>query len=70
MSDYARIRVRKDQARLLLGLLFRERGVLITDKIRSREAGEDTSEVRRALLDIKYLMEETKRAIRDVEEPR
>lgn len=68
MSDpYARIRVRREQAELLYAILFRERGELITAKIAAREAGEDSADLRRDLLSIKYLMEEAKRAIDDID---
>jgi hypothetical protein len=66
-TPFARIRLRKDQAELLYDILFEERGRLIAQKIREREAGEDPAALREELLTIKYLMEESKRALHDIE---
>ena len=67
MSEpFARVRVRRDQADMLYGILFRERSRLIALKIDAREAGVDTASLRRDLVDIKYLMEEVQRALRDI----
>lgn len=67
-NPYARIRVRREQAELLYAILFRERGYLIEAKIAARDAGEDPADERQKLLSIKYLMEEAKRAMRDIDE--
>lgn len=67
-TPYARIRVRREQAELLYALLFRERGNLIAAKIAARSAGEDPADLRRDLITIKWLMEEAKRAMRDIDE--
>jgi hypothetical protein len=69
MSEpYARVRVRRDQADMLYGILFRERSRLIQLKIAARDAGEDTAGIRADLVDIKYLMEEAQRAMRDIDD--
>lgn len=67
-SPYARIRVRREQAELLYALLFRERGNLIAAKIAARAEGEDPVELRRDLVTIKWLMEEAKRAMKDIDD--
>ncbi len=67
-NPYARIRVRREQAELLYALLFRARGELIAGKIATREGGEDSADLRRDLLTIKWLMEEAKRAMRDIDD--
>lgn len=67
-NPYARIRVRREQAELLYAILFRERGNLISAKIAAREGGEDSADLRRDLLSIKWLMEEAKRAMRDIDD--
>ena len=67
-APYARIRVRREQAELLYETLFRERGRLIELKIRAREAGEDPADLRQSLVTVKWLMEEVKRAMKDIDD--
>ncbi len=67
-APYARIRVRREQAELLQDILFRERGRLIEEKIKTREAGYDPVALRQSLVAVKWLMEEVKRAMQDIDD--
>jgi hypothetical protein len=67
MEPYGRIRIRREQATLLFSILHHERGRLIELKIDERAAGEDPTALREELAVIKYLMEEVKRAIQDID---
>jgi len=66
-APYARMRVRRDQAEMLISILYSERNRLIAEKIEMREAGHDPAPLRRDLIAIQHLIEEAKRAKEDLD---
>jgi hypothetical protein len=65
-TPFGRVRVRRDQAEQLLGILYRERSRLIGLKIETRASGFDTEVIRQDLIRIKFMMEEVQRALKDI----